>query len=172
LLINKKLTFVTSLKALGIYISGDLNWDVQAEYPLRKGIKLISMFKFMRKYLTERKFLKAASAHFYGTVFYACSVWFEHTKWKYKPKFNSLHYRLLRSACKDYHFHFSKKELESRCKRASPTERNKFITTSRVTKTLRNNEPSNLADLLKTTLYEEPRFPGLAKFFDNSTKKT
>jgi len=26
-------------------------------------------------------------------------------------KFNSLHYRLLRSACKDYHFHFSKQEL-------------------------------------------------------------
>jgi len=69
LVVNKqKLTFVTSLKALGIYISGDLNWDVQAEYALRKGVKLISMFKFMRKYLTESQFLKAASAHFYGSL--------------------------------------------------------------------------------------------------------
>jgi len=40
---------------------------------------------------------------------------------------------------------------------------------NRVIKTLRSNEPSELPGLLKITLYKEPRFLGLAKFFDNST---
>jgi len=119
------------------------------------------MWKLMRKKLTESQFLKA---HFFGTVFYACSVWFQFIKWKYKPKFNYLHYRLLSSACKDYHFLFSKQELSSRDKHASLAEWNEFITTSRVIKTFRSNEPSELPELLIITLYEEPRFPGLSKF--------
>jgi len=35
---------------------------------------LFHAFKFLRKYLTTDLFLKAASGHFYGTVFYASSV--------------------------------------------------------------------------------------------------
>jgi len=53
-----------------------------------------------------------------------------------------------------------------------PTEWNKFITTSRVIKTLRNSEPFELAMLLSMTQYEEPRHPRLANVFDNFTKKT
>jgi len=134
---------------------------MHAEYALRKGVKPDLNVKVNEKKLTESQFLKA---HFFGTVFYACSVWFQFIKWKYKPKFNYLHYRLFSSACKDYHFLFSKQELSSRDKHASLAEWNEFITMSRVIKTFRSNEPSELHELLKMTLYKEPRFPGLAKF--------
>jgi len=99
---NVLIHFTTSIKALGVVIQGDLCWHKQSEESIRKGTRLLSSFKYLRKYLTESQFLKAVSAHFYGAVFYCCSVWFEITKWRYKEKFDSLYFRLLRSACSDY----------------------------------------------------------------------
>jgi len=67
---------------------------MQAKIAIKKGAKLLSSFKFLQKYLTESQFLKAVSAHFYGTVFYACSVWYDNMKVSYKNKLRSLHFRL------------------------------------------------------------------------------
>ncbi len=86
------------MKALGIYFQGDLCWDAQAEHVLAKSRKLVSAFKFLRKYLTESQFLKTASANYYGSVYYASSVWFQNLKQVHKNKLNSYHFRLLRTA--------------------------------------------------------------------------
>jgi len=43
----------------------------QAEFAINKLKKLVSSFKFLRKYLTKDQVLKAASVHFYRAVFYA-----------------------------------------------------------------------------------------------------
>jgi len=105
------LKFADEMKALGIYINGNLCQDnKQAEFAINKGKKLVSGFKFLRKYLAKDQFLKAASAHFYGAVFYASSVWFEQCKRRFKTRFKSLPFRLLRTACKDYGLNRSKAE--------------------------------------------------------------
>jgi len=62
------------IKALGVYFTGTLDWDDQAEAALVKGKRITGCFRLLRKYLTKDQFLKAALAHFYGTVFYASSV--------------------------------------------------------------------------------------------------
>jgi len=106
----------------------------------------------LRKYLTKDQFLKAASAHFYGAVFYASSVWFEQCKQRFKTKFKSLHYQLLRSACRDINYMKSKVELSLESKRTTPMEWNRFATASKVVKIVRDQQPKHLAVLLDRTL--------------------
>ncbi len=74
------ITFLSKMKALGILIQGDLSWDAQTDYAIDKSKKLLAAFRFLRKYLTESQFLKAASANYYGSVFYACGVWYNSLK--------------------------------------------------------------------------------------------
>jgi len=50
---DKTLEFKTHMKALGIIIENNLSWSMQAEAAIKKGAKLLSNFKFLRKYLTE-----------------------------------------------------------------------------------------------------------------------
>jgi len=133
--------------------------------------KTFSNFKFLRKYLTEAQFLKAVSAHFYGTVFYACSVWYDNIKMCYKNKLRSLHFRLLRSACHDYYQQYSRDYLSKRCKRATPDEWSRYCTSSIVIKTIRDKNPNRLHSLLRSSYFEEPRKVGYGKFFDKSSKK-
>jgi len=169
---NKTLHFKQHMKALGIIIQKDLNWSMQAESAIKKGIKLISNFKFLRKYLTESQFLKAVSAHFYGTVFYACAVWYDNISSSLKTKFRSLHYRLLRSACRDYYFEYSRDYLARRCQRANPDEWSHFCSANLVLKTLSDKHPSRLHSLLRSSYFEEPRKGGLGKFLTNQKPRS
>jgi len=168
---GKTLEFKNHIKALGVIIQNDLSWSKQAEAAIKKGAKLLSNFKFLRKYLTEAQFLKAVSAHFYGTVFYACAVWYDSIKSCYKNKLRSLHFRLLRTACRDYHNEYSRDYLSKRCQRADPDEWSKFCTSSLVIKTIRDKNPTRLHSLLMSSYFEEPRKGGLGKFFDKSKTK-
>jgi len=95
---------------------------------------------------------------------WASSVWFERCKGRYK----SLHFRLLRTACKDYGLNRSKAELTKTCKRATPEEWAKFATASKVTKNMRDEQPKPLFTLLQRTLFGEQRRCGFGKFFDGS----
>jgi len=168
---GNQLQLVNKMKALGILITGSLSWDDQAEAAIIKGKRIACCFRFLRKYLTRDQFLKAASAHFYGSVFYASSVWYNLCKEKFKIKFRALHYRLLRSACKDFNFNLTKTDLNLKCQRATPDEWTRFITASKVVKIIRDRQPKNLVDLLETTLYTVPRKPLLGRFYDGSKSK-
>jgi hypothetical protein len=168
---NNLIKLSTKMKALGIFIQGNLSWDEQAEHAISKSKKLLSAFKFLRKYLTEEQFLKAASANYYGSVYYASSVWFHCIKKSHKVKLTSVHFRLLRTAKKDYMMKFKRNELTELCQRATPEQWAKFITASRVIKIVRNKEPAYLYDNLTKCYFEEKRYPGVGMFFDNSRIK-
>jgi len=165
---RKTIPYKKHIKTLGIIIQNDLTWTMQAEAAIKKGAKLLSNFKFLRKYLTESQFLKAVSAHFYGTIFYACSVWYDCIKVSLKNKLRSLHYRLLRIACRDYYYEHSRDYLAKRCQRANPDEWAFYCSANVVMKILRDKFPSRLHSLLRSSYFEEPRKGGLGKFFDRS----
>jgi len=168
---GKTLSFQTHMKALGLIIESNLSWTMQAEMAIKKGAKLLSNFKFLQKYLTESQFLKAVSAHFYGTVFYACPVWYDSIKACYKNKLKSLHFRLLRTACHDHHQQYSKEYLSKRCRRATPDEWVRYCSASLVIKTIRDKNPKRLHSLLMSSYFEEPRKAGVGNFFDKSASK-
>jgi len=58
-----------------------------------------------------------------------------------------------------------------RCKRATPLQLVRFLTSSKVIKITRNKEPPDLYNSLMSTLYSEPREPDIGYFFDNSKRK-
>ncbi len=91
-------------------------------------------------FLTETQFLKAATANYYSTVFYASSVWYMNIKSMYKTKFNPLHFRILRIATKLHDE--SRTVLTARCQRATTIEWVRYITSTRViNKTVLDDEP-------------------------------
>ena len=163
-----KCTLVNQIKALGIIVDSQLSWDKQAESAIDKGNKLLSMFRFLRKYMTEEQFLKSVTANYYSTVFYSSSVWQSNIKAVYKTKLTSLHFRLLRTACRDYHQQIPRDQLTQRCKRATPNEWAKFTTASIAIKTVRDQSPKVLHEILIRTYYEERRYKGRGLFFDES----
>ncbi len=162
---------VNSIKALGVIIDDSLSWDPQAELAIKKGIRLNSVFKFVRKYMTEEQFLKSVTANYYSTIFYSSSVWLPNIKAIHRTKINSLHFRLLRTACKDYQFQISRSDLTARCKRATPTEWSRYVTASVAMKVVRDKTPATLHSILMSTYYEERRFKGRGLFYDASKTK-
>ena len=143
------------MKALGVYIEGDLSWDVQAEKIIAKGKSLLSTFRFIRKYLTESQFLKTITSNFYNSIFYCSSVWYQNIKSIYKTQLTSLHFRLLRSACKDFNFKLSREDLSQRCQKATPNEWSRYTTASIAMKITRDKTPTILKDILQSTFYTE-----------------
>jgi len=165
---NNIVPFTKSMKALGIYVQGDLCWDAQAEHSISKSKKLLSAFRFLRKYLTEKQFLKAASANYYGSVYYAASVWFHNLKQSQKKKLTAVHFRMLRTAKKDFKMALSRSKSTQLCERATPEQWAKFVTASRVIKTIRDQQPAYIFEKLTMNYFEEPRYPGNGCFFDFS----
>ena len=140
----------------------------QAEHALTKGRRLVSCFKFLRKYLTESQFLKAATANYYGTVFYASSVWYQNIKQTHKNKFDTIHFRMLRTATRQRESETTRDSLSRRCERATPKEWVQYLTASLVMKTIRDQQPKPLFDLLMNNYFEESRKPNVGYFFDSS----
>jgi len=95
-------------------------------------------------------------------------VWLDQCKEIYQRQLDSLHFRLLRTACPDYTYYKSRSELTRVCKRPTPSEWSKSATAMRVFKTLRDKQPSVLAELSDHTLFEVLLKPGIEKFFDES----
>jgi hypothetical protein len=148
--------------------SSRISWDAQAEHAIGKSKKLLSASKFLRKYLTESQFLKAAAANYYGSVFYACSLWYQNLKHDSKTKLTSIHFRC---AKKDYMMKFKRDQLTAECQRATPDQWTRFITASRIIKVMRDQKPVGLFNALEQCYFEEKRKPGIGLFFDSSRTK-
>ena len=85
-------------------------------------------------------------------------------------KINSLLYRLLRTAVRDYAQKVPRDELTALCKRATPLQWLRFITASKVIKIYRDQQPMPLLNNLNDNYFEEPRKAGIDYFFDRSCK--
>jgi len=169
ILINgKAIKFVNKIKALGITISHDLKWEEHANNMIIKGKKILGSLKYMRRYLNEEQFMKSVANNFFSTVFYANSVWYESLKKSTMVKFNSMYFRLLRIATRDFKREIPKTDLIKRCKRATLNEWAKYTTSSKVIKIIRDKRPIYLYNRLNSNLYTENRRPGLGFFYDNS----
>jgi hypothetical protein len=159
---------VNKIKALGILIDGVMSWDHQAEKAIKKGQKLLSIFKFLRNQMDEKQFLKAVTANYYSSVFYCSSVWYPNVKMIHRTKLISLHFRLLRTACKDFNASISRESLSERCQKATPDEWSKYTTASLAMKVWRDGQPERLKELLTRTFYTERRNRGKGMFYDES----
>ncbi len=160
-----------TIKVLGVTFDSKLSWDKHLDKAINKGRNLISVFRHVRKYLTEKQFLKSVTCNFYSIVYYGASVWLSSCKSISKTKLHSLHFRLLRTACKDYKNKISRDDLTNRCMRATPLEWSRYTSTSIAIKTIRDHQPKMLHEILMRTYYEERRNAGKGLFYDSSRLK-
>jgi len=128
--------------------------------------------RFLRKYLNEKQFLTTVANSFYSTLFYGSTVWYHSSKANDLKQIDSLYYRLLRTACRDFKKEISRVELKKRCKRASPREWVNYLTASKAIKVIRDQHPSLLYCKIVSNYYEEPRKPQQGMFFDSSKSRT
>ncbi len=74
--------------------------------------------------------------------------------------------------CKrDFRMELKRDDRSKLCQRATPDEWTNLITSSRVIKILRDEEPRYLCNELIATYFDERRKPGLGFFFDRSKIK-
>ncbi len=74
-----ELALKTTNKNLHLISYADVSYVI-----ITAGQKLISVFKFLRRQMTEEQFLKAVTANYYSSVFYWSSVWYPNIKERVK----------------------------------------------------------------------------------------
>jgi len=111
------------------------------------------------------------TSQFYSTVYYGCEVWLNNTTYfNDLRRLNSLHYRALRIACRDFKHRKRRSELDL-LGRARPSTWSRYLTASRVIKTMNVGLPRRLCDELTKHSYVERRRPGRLKFYDGAKTK-
>ncbi len=168
---DARVSAIANMKALGILLGGNLNWDRRAEKAINKGNQLLSIFRYVLKHMTEKQFLKSVTSNYYSTVFYGASIWLPLIKSNYKKLLESLHFRLLWTACKDFHCQISRSDLTMRCKKATPKEWALYNTSSVAMKIIRDAQPCRLHNVIKANYYSEHRNAAKGMFFDSSKSK-
>jgi len=92
-------------------------------------------------------------------------------KQKFKTKFTSAHFRLLRTAKRDYKIKSKRLELTTSCAQETQNMWANFITASKVIKIVRDCQPKDLYLPLMSTYFEGKRQPGCGFFYDRSQTK-
>jgi len=118
---NNVITPTKTLKILGIKFDQNLMWDTHLKEVRKKAMLVINKLKFLSKFLTKESMKKVVTSHFFGMIYYSSPVWLtEISSAQHWKILNSLHYRALRSAARDFTFRWSKDDLNTYFKRATP----------------------------------------------------
>jgi len=167
-----EITSKDCIKVLGTKFQHDLTWDKQIDGAIKKGRAVISKLKFLSRLVDRDSMKKIVTTHFFGMIYYGCQVWLNETttakQWKL---LNSIHYRALRTAARDYHFHIPKAELNSIFNRATPLEWMMY-SNAKMAITLYNlGHGPPLTRKLREASYINDRRPGTATISDRSRLK-
>lgn len=167
-------TIVTgkTIKVLGITFNHNLHWTTHVEKTVKKAASIINRVRFIRRSLTEEQTLKVMTSYLYSTMYYGSPVWLGATSrsddWKLM---NRAHYQALRVILRDYRREQPRKELDFRCKRATPRQWSYYSVANITASILRDGEPSLLFDLIRGNSATSGRQPSRPTFFDTSRKK-
>jgi len=128
------------MKVLGIKFDNGLNWDPHIAEITARSKRMISGLRIIRHHLTQDQFMSVATSQYYGALFYAMPVWYEPSKIKHKTKLDTLHYKLLRLAVKDWGRLYPKDMLDT-LGRAQPGQFANYATASIVINTHNSGLP-------------------------------
>jgi hypothetical protein len=159
-----------SIKALGVIVRSDLAWTDHVNHALNRSRHVVYRIKHLRKWLTKDELLRLVTTQYFSILYYACPLWIGSLDSKCWRRLNSAHYRVIRAALGIFRSDMSRSELDKLSKRATPLEWSKYSITSTVIK-LFNNSDTNIAILLRDSVYVNDRKPKKGKFLDKSRLK-
>ncbi len=159
------------MKILGVTLDDRLTWTQHISKTIGKLCSLTSGLKFLRRKFNIDQFLRILTSQYYGLGYYACQAWLgPHTRKADVKKLESVHYRLLRIATRDYKMRTKRQTLDE-IGRATPTQWMHYATANLVIKIIRDENPIRLCQHLKKTLFYTRREEAVMKFYDASSNK-
>jgi hypothetical protein len=116
--------------------------------------------------------MQILTSQFFSKLYYCSQVWLTSTtKRKLWNSINSIHYRAVRVAVRDFKRRVNREKLDLICSHASPKQWSKYAISNTIIKIIRDGIPVELYGVLKETFFEERRKPGFGHFYDNSKGK-
>jgi len=161
-----------SMKVLGIFFDDKLSWETHIHCLINRANSKLSVLRKIKKYFNKDQFLRILTAQFFSVIYYGSAIWLtSNTKASLWKLIASIHYKALRIAVSDHRNNINREKLDVLWQRASPKQWSKYAMASIVIKTITNQEPQGVYNLIKETLYTERRFPEVAKFYNNAKGK-
>jgi len=150
----------------------DLSWKTHFENLTKKAKYTLAKMRFLSKYLDQSSMKKVITSHYFSTIYYGSQVWLgETTSSKHWHLLNILHYKGIRTVCRDFRKRKRKAELDSILDRAKPKQWMKFSCCKLAIKLLQlgsNGPPMSLS--LRQNLYYNDR-TGKSSIMDTSRQK-
>jgi len=162
----------TSIKVLGIQFDNDLSWSTHYSNVMKKSRHILAKMKFLSKYLDQNSMKKVITSHFFGALYYASPVWLsEITTSKQWHILNVLHYKGIRTVCRDFRRTKSRAQLDLILNRAKPKQWMRYSVCKLAIKLLHLGQSGPpMSDGLANNLYINER-TGKASIMDTSRTK-
>lgn len=148
-----------TLKVLGITFDHDLSWNSHTSKVKQKASMALRKLKFLGKYVNLNGMRKIITTHLFGMMYYASVVWLsELSTYKTIRILESIHYKGLRTAIKDYYMLLSRDRLNDIFQRATPLKWMKYATAKAAINMLQqDSEGPPIASILRSKLYINDR---------------
>jgi len=110
-----------AMKVLGVYFQNNLQWESHMEKLKNKARLVLSKMKYLSRYVDMNCMKRIITSHYFGMLYYGAAVWLnEMTTSKMWTLLNSLHYKGLRTALRDFNKAIKRPKLDEIFNRATP----------------------------------------------------
>jgi len=158
------------IKILGIKFESNLEWDVQVQASIKKSRIILKKLRFISRFIDKKHMMKVITAHLFSMLYYAAPVWLNPlTRKRHITMLNSIHYRAMRLSIGDWRNKIPRREVDLKCKRATPTQWMAYCNAKvAIELTNLNKDGPRLSEKMHARCYVNERRPGLGTFMDES----
>jgi len=161
-----------SMKVLGVQFDCDLGWNSHASKLKRKSAMTMRKMRFLSKYIGQEGMKKVITTHMFGMLYYASIVWLnELTAYKIVRTLESIHYKCLRIAVKDYYATLSRQRLDDIFNRATPCQWMQYSNAKHAISMLTCDNAPPISSIIKNKLYVNDRNNNKISVHDTSRLK-
>jgi len=169
---NTKITSINSIKALGITIDKNLDWNSHINALQRRFSTMMSGLRIIARKLDQSQMLKVVTSQVFSILYYSSQVWLTtELSSKNLRKLESMHYAALRLSMKDYKKSINRDRINQLTKRMPPKAWMNYSAASLAIKIIRVETPTLLYDKIMQNAYQENRKPTFVYTFDASHNK-
>jgi len=136
---------------------------------VKKANRMISGLKIIRPKLSEQQFLQVTTSQYFGKLNYGIAVWYDSLLKKDKRKLDTLHYRALRVAVRDWRRELPRDMLDT-LGRARPLTFANYSLGSIIINAYSTGIPERLGTFIRKNQYTRRRSSEIL-FYDSSRKK-
>jgi len=172
---NKNICVSIKSKSLGYVIQKKKSFIYSKKYNSRYTFspfesKFYQYQIYISRFIDKKHMMKVITAHLFSMLYYAAPVWLNPlTRQRHITMLNSIHYRAMRLSIGDWRNKIPRREVDLKCKRATPTQWMAYCNAKvAIELTNLNKDGPQLSEKMYARCYVNERRPGLGTFMDES----